>query len=246
MRQNGGMSLTNRQISDIISHISNSRERLLMDKQTVIQKIKDVGVVAVVRANGADEAKKITEACMKGGVNAIELTFTVPKAHKVIDELSQYYKDDEIILGAGTVLDAESARIAILSGAQYIVSPYYDENTIRLCNRYAVPCMPGCMTIHDVIKSLEMGCDIIKLFPGDAFGPGMVKAIKGPVPQANIMPTGGVDADNVTEWIKAGVVAVGAGSSLTKGAKTGDYDLICETAKKFVANVADARIKYAK
>lgn len=217
-----------------------------MDKQTVIKKIKDVGIVAVVRASNADEAKRITEACMNGGVPAIELTFTVPGAHKVIDELASYYKNDDIILGAGTVLDAETARIAILSGAQYIVSPYYDEATIKLSNRYAVPCMPGCMTIHDVIKSLELGCDIIKLFPGDAFGPGMVKAIKGPVPQANIMPTGGVDVDNVADWIKAGVVAVGAGSSLTKGAKTGDFDLITETAKKFVSNIQEARIKLNK
>lgn len=212
-----------------------------MDKQTVIQKIKDVGIVAVVRATSADEAKKITEACMQGGVPAIELTFTVPGAHKVIEELASYYKNDDIILGAGTVLDPETARVAILSGAQYVVSPYYDEATIKLCNRYAVPCMPGCMTIHDVVKSLELGCDIIKLFPGDAFGPGMVKAIKGPIPQANIMPTGGVDVNNVGEWIKAGVVAVGAGSSLTKGAKTGDYGLITDTAKQFVENIRIAR-----
>lgn len=217
-----------------------------MDKQTVIKRIKDVGIVAVVRASTADEAKRITEACMNGGVPAIELTFTVPGAHKVIDELASYYKNDDIILGAGTVLDAETARVAILSGAQYIVSPYYDEATIKLSNRYAIPCMPGCMTIHDVIKSLELGCDIIKLFPGDAFGPGMVKAIKGPVPQANIMPTGGVDVDNVADWIKAGVVAVGAGSSLTRGAKTGDFDLITETAKKFVSNIQEARAKLNK
>ena len=217
-----------------------------MDKQTVIKKIKDVGVVAVVRATTADEAKKITEACMKGGVPAIELTFTVPGAHKVIEELASYYKNDDIILGAGTVLDPETARIAILSGAQYVVSPYFDEATIKLCNRYAVPCMPGCMTIHDVVKSLELGCDIIKLFPGDAFGPGMVKAIKGPIPQANIMPTGGVDVDNVAEWIKAGVVAVGAGSSLTAGAKTGNFELITDTAKQFVENIKEARAKLGK
>ena len=214
-----------------------------MDKLTVLQKIRDVGIVAVVRASTSDEAKKITEACMKGGVPAIELTFTVPGAHRVIEELAAYYKNDDIILGAGTVLDPETARTAILSGAQYVVSPYFDEATIKLSNRYAVPCMPGCMTIHDVVKSLELGCDIIKLFPGDAFGPGMVKAIKGPIPQANIMPTGGVDADNVAEWIKAGVVAVGAGSSLTKGAKTGDYELITETAKLFVDRISEARAK---
>ena len=212
-----------------------------MDKQTVIQKIKDVGIVSVVRATNADQAVKITDACIKGGVPAIELTFTVPGAHRVIEELANHYDEKDIILGAGTVLDAETARIAILSGAQYIVSPYFDEATIKLCNRYAVPCMPGCMTSHDVVRALELGCDIIKLFPGDAFGPAMVKAIKGPIPQANIMPTGGVDVDNVADWIKAGVVAVGAGSSLTKGAKTGDYDLVTATAKKFVENIKIAR-----
>ena len=217
-----------------------------MDKLQVISKIKEVGVVAVVRAESAEQAIKITDACIKGGIPAIELTFTVPGANKVIEELAKHYSEDEIILGAGTVLDPETARIAILAGAQYIVSPYYDEATIRLCNRYAVPCMPGCMTIHDVVKSLEMGCDIIKLFPGDVFGPNMVKDIKGPIPQANIMPTGGVSADNVDEWIKAGVVAVGAGSSLTKGAKTGDYEAITAEAKKFVENIKIARANLKK
>lgn len=217
-----------------------------MDKQTVIQKIKDAGIVAVVRAENGESAKKISDACLEGGVPAIELTFTVPGAHRVIEELAAEYKNGEMILGAGTVLDAETARIAILSGAQYIVSPYYDEATVRLCNRYAIPCMPGVMTIKDVVAALEMGVDIIKLFPGDSFGPGMVKAIKGPIPQANIMPTGGVDVNNVAQWIKAGVVAVGAGSSLTKGAKTGDYKAITETGKQFVENIKNARASLAR
>ena len=202
--------------------------------------------MAVVRAENGESAKKISDACLEGGVPAIELTFTVPGAHRVIEELAAEYKNGEMILGAGTVLDAETARIAILSGAQYIVSPYYDEATVRLCNRYAIPCMPGVMTIKDVVAALEMGVDIIKLFPGDAFGPGMVKAIKGPIPQANIMPTGGVDVNNVAQWIKAGVVAVGAGSSLTKGAKTGDYKAITETGKQFVENIKNARASLAR
>lgn len=217
-----------------------------MDKQTVIQKIKDAGIVAVVRAENGESAKKISDACLEGGVPAIELTFTVPGAHRVIEELAAEYKNGEMILGAGTVLDAETARIAILSGAQYIVSPCYDEATVRLCNRYAIPCMPGVMTIKDVVAALEMGVDIIKLFPGDSFGPGMVKAIKGPIPQANIMPTGGVDVNNVAQWIKAGVVAVGAGSSLTKGAKTGDYKAITETGRQFVENIKNARASLAR
>ena len=217
-----------------------------MDKQTVIQKIKDAGIVAVVRAENGESAKKISDACLEGGVPAIELTFTVPGAHRVIEELAAEYKNGEMILGAGTVLDVETARIAILSGAQYIVSPSYDEATVRLCNRYAIPCMPGVMTIKDVVAALEMGVDIIKLFPGDSFGPGMVKAIKGPIPQANIMPTGGVDVNNVAQWIKAGVAAVGAGSSLTKGAKTGDYKAITETGRQFVENIKNARASLAR
>ena len=217
-----------------------------MVKEEVIRKITDAGIVAVVRAESAEQARKITDACIDGGVPAIEMTFTVPHADRVIAELADMYTEDQIILGAGTVMDSETARIAILAGAQYIVSPYYDEATVRLCNRYAIPCMPGVMTIKDVVAALEMGVDIIKLFPGDAFGPGMVKAIKGPIPQANIMPTGGVDVNNVAQWIKAGVVAVGAGSSLTKGAKTGDYKAITETGKQFVENIKNARASLAR
>ncbi len=217
-----------------------------MNKQQVITKICDAGIVAVVRAESADKAKRIADACLEGGVPAVEITFTVPAAHKVIEELANYYKNGEIILGAGTVLDSETARIAILSGAQYVVSPALDEDTIKLCNRYAIPCMPGVMTLADVIKALELGCDIIKLFPGEAFGPAMVKSIKGPIPQANIMPTGGVDVNNVSQWFKAGVVAVGAGSALTAGAKTGDYKAVTETAKQFVENIRNTRVQLSK
>lgn len=212
-----------------------------MDKELVLTKICDSGVVAVVRAENGEKAKRIADACLEGGVPAIELTFTVPMAHKVIEELAKEYSGGEMILGAGTVMDSETARIAILSGAQYIVSPYFNAETVRLCNRYRVPCMPGAMTIKEVIEAMESGADIVKVFPGEAFGPKILKAIKGPVPQAKMMPTGGVDLSNVGEWIKAGAVAVGAGGSLTKGAKTGDYKAITETAKEFIAKVKEAR-----
>ncbi len=214
-----------------------------MVKEDVIKRITDVGIVAVVRAESAEKAKKITDACIAGGVPAIEMTFTVPKADKVIAELSEMYTEDQIILGAGTVMDSETARIAILAGAQYIVSPYFDLETAKLCNRYRVPYMPGCMTIKEVVAAMEAGADIIKIFPGEVSGPKMIKAINGPIPQARMMPTGGVSVDNVAEWIKAGAVAVGAGGSLTAGAKTGDYALITETAKKFVENIKIARGK---
>lgn len=212
-----------------------------MDKEMVITKLTDAGVVAVVRAENGEKAKKIADACMEGGVPAIELTFTVPMAHHVIEDLAKEYSDGSMILGAGTVLDSETARIAILSGAQYIVSPCFDLETVKLCNRYRIPCMPGAMTIKEVITAMEAGADIVKVFPGEAFGPKIIKAIKGPLPQAKMMPTGGVDVTNVGEWIMAGACAVGAGSALTGGAKTGDYKAITETAKAFVKAVKEAR-----
>ncbi|MBP7176425.1 MAG: bifunctional 2-keto-4-hydroxyglutarate aldolase/2-keto-3-deoxy-6-phosphogluconate aldolase [Thermoclostridium sp.] len=214
-----------------------------MKKEQVIDRIRETGLVAVVRAENEDKAVRIAEACLEGGVPAIEITFTVPGAHKVIESLSQRFSQDQIILGAGTVLDPETARIAILSGAQYVVSPSFNSDTVRLCNRYRVACMPGAMTIREVIECLESGADIIKVFPGELFGPQIIKSIKGPVPQAELMPTGGVTIENAAEWIKAGAVALGAGSSLTAGAKNGDYNKITETAKVFIQKIKEARGK---
>ncbi|SCJ38337.1 2-dehydro-3-deoxy-6-phosphogalactonate aldolase [uncultured Clostridium sp.] len=212
-----------------------------MDKEVVLQKIRDVGLVAVVRAENADSARRIAEACLEGGVAALEITFTVPGAKEVIADLARTYQKGEIILGAGTVMDPETARISILEGAQYVVSPYLNLNTVRLCNRYRIPCMPGCMSVKEVVEAMEAGADIIKIFPGELFGPKIIKAISGPVPQARMMPTGGVTADNVAEWIRAGAVAVGAGSSLTGGAKTGDYGEITRVARTFIQNIQAAR-----
>ena len=214
-----------------------------MDKEKVITRICDAGIVAVVRAKDAEQAMRITDACIEGGVAAIELTFTVPGAHNVIEELAKRYTPEEIILGAGTVLDPETARIAILSGAQYIVSPYFKAETVKLCNRYRVPCMPGAMTIKEVVEAMEAGADIIKVFPGEAFGPKIIKSINGPIPHAKLMPTGGVDVNNVGEWIKNGAVAVGAGSSLTAGAKTGDYAQITKVGREFIEKIKEARGK---
>ncbi len=212
-----------------------------MDKEKVLTRISDVGIVAVVRAKNSEEAIKISDACLEGGVAAIEITFTVPRADKVIEDLAKRYPNGELILGAGTVMDPETARMAILCGAQYIVSPCFNADTVKLCNRYRVPVMPGAMTITEVVTAMEAGADIVKVFPGEAFGPKIIKAIKGPIPQAKLMPTGGVDVSNVGEWIKAGAVACGAGSSLTAGAKTGDYAAITKAGKDFVAAIQAAR-----
>lgn len=213
----------------------------MIPKLNILRRITQSGVVAVVRADSSEQALKIAEACRIGGVNAIEITFTIPGASQVIEDLAKNYKRDEMILGAGTVLDPETARIAILAGAQYIVSPSLNVETVKLCNRYQIPIMAGAMTIDGVVAAMEAGTDIVKVFPGEAFGPSFIKAIRGPLPQAPLMPTGGVSLDNVDEWIKAGCVAVGVGGNLTGGAKTGDYQLITDTARKFVEKVKKAR-----
>ena len=155
--------------------------------------------------------------------------------------MSAEYAGSDFVIGAGTVMDPETARLAILAGAQYVVSPYFNADTVRMCNRYRVACMPGAMSIAEVVAGREAGADIIKVFPGELFGPKIIKSIHGPIPQAELMPTGGVSVENVAEWIRAGAVAVGAGSSLTAGAKTGDYDLITKTAKEFVEQIRRAR-----
>lgn len=211
-----------------------------MDKLQVIEIVKKIGVVAVIRGNTPDEAVQISEACIAGGVTAIEVAFTTPRAHEAILTLSEKYKDNaQVVIGAGTVLDAETARMAILNGAAFVVSPAFDEATIKLCNRYRVACMPGTTTIQGVIQALELGADIVKVFPGEVVGSKFIKAVKGPLPQAQMMPTGGVSIDNVAEWFKAGAVAVGAGGALTGGGKS--LTEITETAKKFVVAVAEAR-----
>lgn len=212
-----------------------------MDKELILTRIQECGIVAVVRAESTDVAERITDACIEGGVAAIELTFTVPHADKVIETLAKKYTPEQIILGAGTVMDAATARIAMLSGANYIVSPYLDLDTVKMCNRYRVAVMPGVMSVREAVTAMEAGADILKIFPGDLFGPKIIKAINGPIPYAKMMPTGGVDVNNVGEWIRAGAVAVGAGSSLTAGAKTGDYAKITATAKQFAANIKAAR-----
>ena len=213
----------------------------MANKFETLRRIEEVGIVAVVRATSIEQAEKITDACIAGGVAAIELTFTVPHADKLIEAMSAKYNSGEIIIGAGTVMDAATARIAILAGAEYIVSPYFDEETVRTCNRYGVLSMPGIYTPTEAVRAMECGADVLKVFPGDLAGPRFIKDIHGPIPQAIMMPSGGVDIDNVKEWIKAGAIAVGAGSSLTAGAKTGEYEKITETGKIFVQRIKEAR-----
>mgnify|MGYP000963933198 FL=1 len=213
-----------------------------MERIKTIMKIADEGVVAVIRAESEEEGLKIVDAVKQGGIKTLEVTMTVPGAVDIIKQISEHYKNEDVLIGAGTVLDPETARACILAGAKYIVSPSINPETIKLCNRYRIPVMPGVMTVKEAVEALELGAEIIKVFPGSAFGPDIIKAFKGPIPQGNFMPTGGVSLSNVKDWIKAGAVAVGTGGDLTKGAKTGDYALVTRTAGEFVEAIKAARV----
>lgn len=214
-----------------------------MKRQEVLKKITDAGVVAVVRGDSKEEALKIVEAVAKGGIKIMELTMTVPNPIDVIKEVAEKYKGTDIVVGAGTVLDTETARACILAGAEFIVSPSLDVETLKLCNRYKIVVMPGVMTVKDAITAFEYGVDVVKVFPANLYGPSVIKSFKGPLPQGDFMPTGGVTVANINEWVEAGAVAVGTGGDLTKGAKTGDFELVEKTARQFVEAYKKAKEK---
>lgn len=221
----------------------------MLKKLKVLQQLTDAGVVAVLRADSAEEVAEMARRAIKGGIKAIEITMTVPFALRAIEQLSREYSseaspeaDNFAIIGVGTVLDPETARAAILAGAEYVVAPSLNPDTIKLCNRYGVPIMPGTMTIQEIQNALELGADVVKLFPGNLYSPSVIPSIKGPLPQANIMPTGGVSLDNLKDWIKAGAVAVGIGSDLTKEAvKSGDFSMIEQKAAAYISAYREAK-----
>lgn len=212
-----------------------------MHQFEVVGRIAEAGVVAVIRAESADQAARIGDACAEGGIHGLEVTFTVPGAATAVRELAKRYQGTGVLVGAGTVLDSETARVAILEGACFVVSPACSAGVARLCHRYQVPYIPGAMTSSEIVAAMEEGAAIVKIFPGESLGVEFVKAIRGPLPQAPLMPSGGVNLKNAGDWIRAGCVAVSAGGMLTAGAKTGDYPSITAIAKQLVAQVQEAR-----
>lgn len=207
-----------------------------MSKIETLSRIQKLGIVPVVRASSADEAVEFCKGLIDGGINTLEVTFTIPNAIEVFQRLQKELPEDTLI-GAGTVLDPTTARLAIMNGAKFIVSPSFDKEVAKLCNRYNIPYMPGCVTPAEMLTAYEYGVDIIKLFPGSLAGPSYVKAIHGPYPHFQIMPTGGVNLDNVQDWFKAGVVAVGAGSNLVKGSR----EEITKKAQEYLEKIAEVR-----
>ena len=216
-----------------------------MSKIKTLESLTGLGIVAVVRGNSINQAEKTVEAVIKGGIKAIELTFTVPQADKLVaKEVDKYKENSSILIGAGTVLDPVSARIAILAGAKFIVSPSLNKDVLKLCNLYAIPYIAGAQSLSEIQAAQEEGIDIIKLFPGNVATPKMVKeVIGGPLPQVNLMPTGGVSLNNMADWFSAGVVAIGTGGSLTAPAKNENYKAVTQNAHDFVNKFKEIKNK---
>lgn len=206
----------------------------IMQRMDIINKLVNSGVISVVRADSPEKALKIVEAVVAGGIKSIELTYSVPKANDVIADLVAQYAGTDMVVGAGTVLDPTSARLAIVAGAQFIVSPSFDKEVAKICNLYQIPYIPGVLTPREAGEALRYGSEIIKLFPGDITGAAMIKDLKGPFPYINVMPSGGVGASNIEDWFKAGAVAVSAGGGVTGPASKNDYNSVTENAKKFM------------
>lgn len=204
-----------------------------MMKHDIFQGILDRRMVAIVRAGTPDAALQMAEACIAGGITALEVAFTTPDTVGVIKTLRERHGAN-VMLGAGTVLDPETARHAILAGAQFIISPSVNVETIKIAQRYQVLSMPGAMTPTEIGLALDAGADIIKVFPAEVFGPSYIKALKAPLPQAPLMPTGGVTVENLADWFASGATAVGIGSSLTGPAANGDYSAVTTRARAFV------------
>lgn len=212
------------------------------DNISALSTIQKTGVVAIMRATSSNNLLVAAEALRNGGVLAIEVTLTTPGALPLIEQAVQKF-GRELVFGAGTVLDPESARAAILAGARFVVCPTLNLKTIELCKRYSVPVMPGAYTPTEILTAWEAGADMVKLFPADIGGPAYLKAIKAPLPQVRIAPTGGVDADNAGDFIRAGSDALGVGSALinNKLLEAGDFVAITERARRFRQAVDDAR-----
>ena len=214
-----------------------------MNRNEVIHRIKDIGLVPVVRAASADEAMRAVDAIREGGVSVLEITMTVPGAVTAIEEVAKRFGDD-VVVGAGTVLDAETARACLLAGAQFIVSPSLNLDTIACCRRYGIVVLPGALTPTEVLQAWTAGADFVKVFPAGALGgASYLKALKAPLPQIELVPTGGVSLKTAADFIKAGASALGVGADLVdvKALRAGEANVITERTRRYVEIVREAR-----
>lgn len=188
-----------------------------MYKAEITQRIKDTGIMAIVRVDNNTRADEIAQGCLDGGVDVLEISYTLPTAGRRIEYLNEKF-GDQLLVGAGTVLDTETARLAILSGAKFVIAPTFNKEVALLCNRYQVPYMPGCTSVTEMVEAMEYGAAFIKLFPiANFFGPEIAKVVKTPIPNMPILTSGGVTVGNAKEWIKNGADCLGVGTLLTKG-----------------------------
>ncbi len=216
--------------------------KALQDRTRTVRQIEQLGVVAVIRLRDPGKLRAVVDAIVAGGVRALEVTMTVPGAVELIRGLAPTLPDG-FLLGAGTVIDAETARAVVDAGAQFVISPVFKPEVIVACHQCGVPVAPGCFTPTEILAAHEAGADIVKVFPATTLGPQYIKDVRAPLPQVKLMPTGGVSPENAGDWIRAGAIAVAAGSSLLDAGaiENGRFDVITANARRFVENVAAAR-----
>src|SRR5437660_10113126 len=211
-----------------------------MTRESHLRHVLDCGIVAVVRSPDSQQLVEVTRALADGGVSVVEITMTVPNALDVVREVRQAL-GDRVLLGAGTILDPETARAALLAGAEYLVAPTLNLDVIRLCQRYDKLVMPGAFTPTEILTAWEAGADIVKVFPAEVVGPAFFKAMRGPLPQLRLMPTGGVDLNTAADFLRAGACCLGVGGQLVdpKAVAARDFDCIRDLARRYAAVVAE-------
>lgn len=208
----------------------------------LVQDVERAGIVAVIRMKDAGKVRAVVDALAEGGIRALEVTMTVPNAVELIRELAPTMPSG-FVFGAGTVCDADTVARVVDAGAQFVVSPVFRRDVLAACRERGVAAMPGCFTPTEILDAWDAGADIVKVFPATTLGPGYLRDVRAPLPQVKLMPTGGVTVENAGEWIRAGAVAVGVGSSLldTEAIASGRFEVIRERAERMVANVTAAR-----
>lgn len=214
----------------------------MRDKHDVLRTILENGIIAVLRAPDAERARNLVDAAFRGGIDIIEITMTVPRAQEIIRNLASEDAAGKMITGAGTVLDPETARLAILAGAEFIVSPHLNLDVVHMCHRYRKVCIAGAMSVQEVVEVMESGADLIKIFPACLFGPAIIREIRGPFPQALMIPSTGVTLENLGEWFEAGVAAVFVGGEMTAEAlEKDDFRLVERKAREYVKRIKEIK-----
>ncbi|KLU63026.1 KHG/KDPG aldolase [Peptococcaceae bacterium CEB3] len=213
----------------------------MLSKEDILARIIRGGLIAIVRTSDPILARQTVQAIAAGGAEVIEVSFVVPAAAGLLRDLAEEYKERNVLIGAGTVLDSETARAAVLAGAQFVVCPALEPDTVRLCQRYGIPCVPGAMSPGEIQQALTLGADLIKFFPASAFQPHIAKDLRAPFPQARLVPTGGVTLENVGDWIRFGATAVGVGGEITAPANEGRFSEVTALTDAFLQKIREAR-----